>query len=125
MPGPDNPVTGGCFCGQIRYSITAEPRSVGICHCVSCRRIAGAESVAWAVVSADGYSLTSGTPREFNSSTDVTRTHCANCGTSLTYQIAGRDFVDVTLGSLDDPEALTPTREVWCAEAVSWNALNA
>ena len=117
-------VTGRCFCGDVRYAVTGEPASVGICHCESCRRIAGAESVAWAVIPLSAFSITAGTPRSFNSSPGVTRMHCSRCGTSLTYRVGERDFIDVTLGSLDEPETWIPEKEVFCAEAVSWNALD-
>lgn len=116
-------VTGGCFCGAVRYAITGEPKSVGICHCESCRRIAGAESVAWAVIPLAVFAITAGEPCAFNSSPGVTRMHCERCATSLTYRVEGRELIDVTLGSLDDAETWIPGQEVFCAEAVSWNAL--
>lgn len=118
------PISGGCYCRQVRYRITRSPISTGICHCRSCRRIAGAESVGWAVNEADAFSVTSGQPRVFRSSDDVERTFCENCGTTLTYRRDTRSFVDVTLASLDDPELLPPAKETWCQDRISWNQLN-
>ena len=97
---------GGCLCGRVRYSATGEPESSLICHCVSCRRAAGAQSVAWVTFSAGGFSWVSGDPVEHRSSAEVSRTFCGNCGTSLTYQHdADPDFIDVSTASLDDPTA--------------------
>ena len=114
---------GGCLCGDVRYRITKAPLAAGICHCVSCRRAAGAESVAWAVCSASAFEFTLATPGAYNSSKDVTRTFCLRCGTSLTYQ-NNSESIDVALATLDDPEKLTPRKEVWAESRISWNALN-
>lgn len=117
------PQEGGCFCGAIRYAVKAEPKGCGICHCRSCQRAAGAESVGWAVNDVSNFEFTAGEPARFESSPGVERTFCPRCGTGLTYQRQSTS-IDVTLASLDDPEALTPRNEVWCEERISWNALN-
>jgi len=117
------PLEGGCLCRIVRYRIAAAPVSVSICHCFSCRRAAGAPSVAWAVIPAEGFAFTAGGPARFASSPGVERTHCARCGTSLTFQSA-TDCIDVTVASLDDPEALTPDHEIWLAHRLSWQAVD-
>ncbi len=117
------PLEGGCLCRIVRYRIAAAPVSVSICHCFSCRRAAGAPSVAWAVIPAEGFAFTAGGPARFASSPGVERTHCARCGTSLTFQSA-TESIDVTVASLDDPEALTPDHEIWLAHRLSWQAVD-
>jgi hypothetical protein len=116
-------LAGGCLCGHIRYEIKQMPEATGICHCESCRRAAGAESVAWAVNNADAFAFTEGQPRIFRSSEGVERTFCGDCGSTLTYR-SSPDSIDVTLATLDDPERLPPTKETWCEDRLSWNALN-
>jgi hypothetical protein len=110
---------GGCLCGAVRYRIDAPPLEAEICHCATCRRAAGAQSVAWATVPAESFAWTAGTPAEHASSPGITRTHCAACGTSLTFQSAP-DSIDVTIASLDDPEAVPPTKEIWLSHRLSW-----
>jgi hypothetical protein len=51
------------------------------------------------------------------------RTHCATCGTSLTYQ-ADPESIDVTIASLDHPERVPPTREVWVEHRLAWEPLD-
>jgi hypothetical protein len=114
---------GGCLCGDVRYQITKAPLDTGICHCVSCRRAVGAESVAWTVCSTSAFKFTLATPGAYSSSRGVTRTFCLRCGTSLTYQV-NSESIDVALATLDDPEKLTPTKEIWAESRISWNALN-
>ncbi len=115
------PLAGGCLCGAVADAIDAAPTSVMVCHCATCRRAAGAPSVAWATVPAAGFALTAGAPAEYASSPGVIRTHCAACRTSLTFRRDGGD-IDVTLASLDDPEALPPDYEGWLSHRLSWEA---
>jgi hypothetical protein len=59
-------------------------------------------------------------PAQFNSSKDVTRTFCAKCGTMLTYQNNVRS-IEVALATLDGPERVMPTKEVWFSHRISWS----
>jgi hypothetical protein len=117
-------LAGGCLCGAIRYAIDGPVVGAGICHCRSCRRSAGAESVAWLTVATGHFHLDRGAPVEHASSPGVARGFCGSCGTTLTYARAGTGSLDVTLASLDDPERVPPTAEWWLADRLSWNPVN-
>jgi len=119
---PD-PLEGGCLCGRVRYRLDPEGATASICHCATCRRAAGAASVAWATVPAAAFAWTGTAPASFLSSPGVVRTHCALCGTSLTYQSAP-DSIDITLASLDDPQALPPDAEIWLSHRLSWQPVD-
>jgi len=114
----------GCFCGGVRYRITAAPQSSFVCHCVSCRRAAGAQSVAWLTVSSGDFSFVFGEPVEYRSSPGVTRTFCGGCGTSLTYRHdEDPDSVDVTTASLDRTDEFPPEYHVWMEDKVGWESV--
>ncbi len=116
---------GGCLCGGVRYRVAGERRTSAICHCVSCRRASGAQSVAWVVFPSEAFSFVSGDPAEYRSSAEVSRTFCGRCGTSLTYQRDGsQDSIDVTAASLDLPDEFPPTRHVWLEDKVGWESVN-
>ncbi len=38
--------SGGCLCGAVRYEITGEPRMMGDCFCLDCRKSSGAAHCA-------------------------------------------------------------------------------
>jgi hypothetical protein len=117
------PIEGGCLCGAIRYRVTRPPTGAAICHCATCRRAAGAQSVAWATVAGDGFAFVAGRPAEHASSPGVVRTHCVACGSSLTFR-GEPATIDVTLASFDDPEVLRPAKEIWLSHRLSWEPLS-
>jgi hypothetical protein len=107
---PTTVVDGGCICGAIRYRVRGEPTGSMVCHCQTCRRVAGAPVVAWVTFPSAQFEFLQGQPSEFHSSAPVRRTFCAACGTPLTYEHAdGPGFVDITTCTLDDPNLFRPT----------------
>ena len=92
-----------------------------ICHCRSCRLGVGSNGVPWATFAADCFRIEGEPLRRFASSPGVTRTFCGTCGASLTYENGKRPGeVDVTQGSLDDPDALGVRGRLFTEEAAAW-----
>ena len=117
-------ITGGCYCGNIRFQVTQKPMQQANCHCQNCRRAAGAQAVAWITVRPSNFKVEKGEPKQYRTETGALRTFCDVCGTSLTYEIDNRpDEIDITTGSLDDPEAFPPNRDVFPEEKLSWVSL--
>jgi hypothetical protein len=117
-------LTGGCLCGAVRYETTGEPTLLCCCHCESCRKAAGAPMVPWGTYRTTQFVVTRGRIAEFRSSPPVTRGHCADCGTSLTYRHETRPGeIDVTLASFDDAAALAPTAHIWVQDKLPWVTL--
>lgn len=113
--------SGGCLCGRVRYQARGEASNLCFCHCESCRRAAGVPMVPWGTFAAQNFSIMQGRLAEYRSSPAVTRGFCADCGTTLTYRNDARGGeIDVTLSSLDDPEALTPQMHIWVEDKPSW-----
>jgi hypothetical protein len=118
-------IEGGCLCGAIRYRASGSAYGITHCHCRTCRRASGAPFVTWAGFDRDKFAFTQGLPTSHASSPDVLRAFCATCGTALTYQRADvPGSIDVTLGSMDDPERLKPEDHTWTESRLSWLALN-
>ena len=116
---------GGCLCGAVRYRITSAPTALVVCHCRSCRRAAGAPSLAWAIFRATDFAFIRGEPAKFTSSPGVERGFCADCGTTLTYADADRpEVADVTTATFDNPDAFAPTKEIWLEEKIAWEAVD-
>jgi hypothetical protein len=117
-------IDGGCLCGAVRYQVSGDAYGITHCHCRTCRRASGAPFVTWAGFDADKFNFTQGQPGSYASSNNVIRTFCSRCGTALTYQrLDLPDSIDVTLGSMDDPEQLKPEDHTWTESKLSWIVL--
>lgn len=112
---------GGCFCGAIRYQADDLPFHETNCHCSICRRTSGAPLVAWFSVPKARFRILAGEPTRFRSSRKATRSFCSSCGTPLTFE--HDDFpeeVDVTICSLDNPQAVLPKAHIWTSSRLTW-----
>jgi len=113
-------LTGGCQCGAVRYRLDAQPGWSSICHCRMCQKAGGAPFMAFGSVPQAAFAWTRGAPAIFASSDIAERGFCSACGTPLTYRMLGRAHLSVTLGSLDDPEAVRPSEQIGVESRLSW-----
>ena len=104
--------TGGCLCGAVRIFATGRPYRVGICHCLDCRKHHGALFLATAIFPQEAVTV-SGEARHYRG-----RHFCPNCGSSVFSR--SDDEVEIHLGSLDAPNQLTPSYELWVVRRESW-----
>ena len=115
-------VAGGCQCGAVRYRLTAEPTGANVCHCRMCQKASGGPFMTFGGVRMAQFVVTRGAISTFSSSDIAERGFCAQCGTPLTYRGLGADRISVTLGSLDDPNAVEPTTQLGVESRVAWLA---
>ena len=118
MPEPG--ATGRCLCGRISYRVTGPTLWSGYCHCRSCRRFTGGLVTSWLGINEDDVAFDDETPEHYVDG-GVTRGFCKHCGSSLTYaseRFPG--YLQLHLGSLDDPAAVRPRAHVHHAEKVDW-----
>ena len=101
--------TGGCLCGDVRFVASGQPYRVGICHCLDCH---GALFHASAIFPRDAVTI-SGETSDYNG-----RFFCPRCGSTVFARSA--DEVELSLGSLDAPDQLTPTYELWTVRREAW-----
>jgi hypothetical protein len=114
-------LSGGCFCGYVRYEATGSAFHESNCHCSICRRTTGAPFVTWFSVLRSEFRILSGEPARFESTAQATRSFCPHCGTQLTFE--HRDYTDeiaVTTSSLDDPVSLPPKSHIYASSKLPW-----
>jgi hypothetical protein len=106
------PFTGGCLCGSVRIVASGSPWRVGVCHCLDCRKHHGALFHASAVFPESAVTV------EGETHSWEGRHFCPRCGSPV-FSRTG-DEVNVNLGSLDAPDQLRPTYELWTIRRDSW-----
>jgi hypothetical protein len=114
-------LTGGCYCGQVRFEARGQVRMCGLCLCRTCQKISGGAGNVFIGMEENGFRYTHGEPQRF-SHPDVadcpTREFCGVCGV----HVAARSpkapgGVIVKVGTLDDPALFKgPDIVVWTEE---------
>ena len=104
--------TGGCLCGDVRVQATGRPWRVGLCHCLDCRKQHGALFHASAIFPQDAVTI------EGETGAYAGRHFCRRCGSPV-FSRSG-DEIEVNLGSLDAPDQLMPTYELWTVRREAW-----
>jgi hypothetical protein len=113
-------ITGGCQCGAVRFSATELFDNAHICHCRMCQKAAGNFFAALVSAPREGLVWTRGAPARFQSSADVERGFCANCGTPLCFDRKGSDEVGLMIGALDHPQGVKPLSQDSIESRMPW-----
>ncbi|MGB9476519.1 MAG: GFA family protein [Candidatus Udaeobacter sp.] len=112
--------TGGCVCGGTRYVLKSRPFALVECHCIDCRRSAGAPYVTWGSVPREDLVITKGEARKIVHANRI-RCFAACCGTHLFFEDTDDSkAIDVTIGSLDDPTPFAPQKVIWLEDKLPW-----
>ena len=110
--------TGGCACGQLTFKTTGEPKRVGLCHCMTCRKISGAAFNAFVIYPVDQVTIT-GETKTWSATPESERCFCPVCGSQVFDRDAG-DEIEIKLGAFDEPNLFTPTYEAWTKRREAW-----
>lgn len=113
-------VTGGCQCGAVRYRTDVMFDNAHLCHCRMCQKAVGNLFAALVAAPNDHLVWTRGTPSVFRSSDLAERGFCAACGTPLFYNSLHNDRINLTIGSLDDPDAFPPGGHTGTESRMPW-----
>lgn len=116
--------TGGCLCGAIRYTLTAEPVAARLCWCRDCQYWATGNAAVNIVVPRAAVAV-EGVPAAWESLADsghhMRRSFCSSCGTQLFSEAReNADSMVVRVGSLDDAGGIVPDAVIWTDSAPAW-----
>ena len=105
---PLPPLHGGCLCGTVRYEARPTHRDGYYCHCRMCQLAFGNTRAAFINLRKDEVTWTTREPACYASPKFARRGFCDRCGTPLSFEYLASQHMDVSVGSLDEPAAITP-----------------
>jgi hypothetical protein len=120
----DEMITGGCLCGDLRWSASAPPKHMGLCYCTDCRKASGSIFIPFmgfdaSVLTISGrwtvHRMTHADGRE------AVRNSCLVCG-GLVFggPLGETDEHTIYAGSLDDPSQFQPTIAIFTRDRPQW-----
>jgi hypothetical protein len=120
------PLEGGCTCRAVRYRMTTRPMFVHCCHCRWCQRETGSSFALNAMIEADRVVLLSGepevvlTPSLSGQGQKIAR--CPSCRIAVwsNYAGAGDAVRFVRVGTLDEPDRLSPDIHIYTSSKQPW-----
>ena len=119
---------GGCFCGKIRYEITAAPIRGFQCQCRDCQRDTGAGHASVMVFPRAALRVTgevTETMRTTDSGAQKLKGFCGSCGSPLYNKpISKPDMLGVYVGTLDDPSGFEPELVMFASRGHAWDYLD-
>lgn len=114
--------TGKCLCGEVSYTVHAEPLVTINCHCEDCRRSTGAVFGTNVMVPQDKVEM-NGTLGRYTHSADsgntMTKMFCQTCGSLVAGTSSGRhNVLSIRAGTIDDLGKINPSVNVFLDSCV-------
>jgi hypothetical protein len=115
-------ISGGCFCGRIRYEVDAPLRSARCCHCSRCRKAFSGAGSAYAEVEAGSFKWIQGEQEltRYETTPGWGLYFCRTCGTTLCGSHDGTVH-GVTLGSVDGDPRVQVGMHIFVDSRAPWD----
>ena len=105
-------ISGGCYCGSLRYEANGDVEASIQCHCRECQYITGGNPNVIMIMPLSGFEFVKGIPKTFKRKDiekAVTRLFCENCGTGIGTKNPNRpSSIILKVGTFDDPSIFKP-----------------
>ena len=106
-------VTGGCYCGKVRYRARRVTAEVTECHCSTCRKQAGHRCASVGATAGNVEIDGSDNITWFRLSPGAERGFCATCGSTLFWRSLNDDEIAILAASIDDATGLRVTSHIF------------
>lgn len=115
-------ITGGCFCGRVRYQVKAPLQNARSCHCSRCRKAFSGAGSAYAEVAPGSFSWISGEEllTQYESGAGWGLCFCRTCGTTLCGLHEGTVH-GLTLGSVDGDPGVQIAMHIFVESRAPWD----
>jgi hypothetical protein len=120
----DNPATGQCLCGAVKFRVSGKFESFFLCHCARCRKDSGSAHSANLFSSTARIIWVSGEEniKTFQlSGSRHLKSFCSDCGSALPVSQPEVGLLEVPAGSLDSRIDIRPNAHICCSSRANWD----
>jgi hypothetical protein len=115
----EQPQTGGCQCGAVRYELSGAPVELYVCHCRECQKQSASAFGISVIARREDFRILQGGVKSWSRPTDSGRRircmFCPQCGSRVWHEDEEGKSPTVSIkgGSFDRPIDLTPAVHIW------------
>lgn len=125
----NQPFTGGCACGAVRFETARAPVFQNHCQCRDCQRRSGTGHGSYLTFPGRSEMKITGAVSHWEVAGDSgnlkSHAFCPVCGTQVFLTFAAMpDFIAVPAASLDDPSRFEPQVLTYRTRALSWDRMD-
>ena len=106
-------VSGGCYCGKVRFRAGRVSSAVTECHCSQCRKQSGHRHASVDAKPGDVEVEGAANMTWFRASPDAERGFCSTCGSHLFWKSLKDDEMAILAASIDEPTGLRMTTHIF------------
>jgi hypothetical protein len=120
------PLQGSCLCGAIRFEVTEPFDRIGMCHCLSCKKLSGGAGTVSGRVRTGAIHILEGEEllTTYQPDEGSAKTFCSRCGTNL---FGGgwpeSPSAPVRLPTLDEPLEAKLDAHLFVRSVAPWEVL--
>jgi hypothetical protein len=122
----DLPLTGGCLCGAVRFTLDKQPVIAGYCHCSRCQRRTGTAAAMSTLIEPGSLTVegeehvTAWKPPDEG----FLKAFCSHCGSHLWAQSpADPDVRAIRMGAFDTAPDIAPSYRQFLDSAAPWEPI--
>ena len=127
MTADATPLTGGCLCGGVRFSLATAPALASYCHCTRCQGRTGSAASAQAIVDGEGFTLKQGAALVQgwrHPDGGMEKCFCRECGAHLfSRHPESKIVISVRMSAFDDDPGVRPSFRIFVAFAPPWEPI--
>ena len=118
------PITGECFCGDVKYQVNGVLRDARSCHCSRCRKAFSSQASAYALLDPQEFEWLSGEAllTSYDGQYGFGLQFCSNCGSTLCGTFGGT-IHGVTLGCVNGDPEIELGRHIYVGSKASWEVI--
>jgi hypothetical protein len=121
------PMTGSCLCGGVRFVLSRPPEAAGYCHCTRCQKRTGGASSAQARIDGTTFTLTQG--EELVKAWQppgggFEKAFCSECGSHLfSRNPDDPSQMSIRMAAFDGDPGVRPSWRTFVAYAAPWEPI--